>query len=423
MSIRYMNWAMAQRLDGPSAQCVLYVIADCADQDGKTIIRTAYIAERTRQSSKTVQRRLQELEDAGLLVRLIRKNKGGLRISDELRLQMARTVVVSSPAEKNSPEEPGMAQDVDDLVTYENNSAGTICPGSVDTGVQAAWTQESRRSGHSCPDMNPRLYPSKNPEEAPQSPPRLRVVEMSEGEEVTLGKENSSPADQGPSFQDFTRNYPIPILHLSECLNIWSVYDGEERAYAVGGAAVYAEFIRAYDRRPIDAVRFLRERTWEGLKQQAVSAPLNRVSVATSDDNGRAWLNVCVAAFAAVGDPPEPPYYWRVPGAMISVLSEWPPGGRAWLTPHADWVFVEKGAKQYYAYAERVREMFQRDPMLRRGKARDGHRLISTDGTGWGTREFHGLLVPTEWPPPKGANGKRSALELNADEINAFLGT
>lgn len=88
MSIVAMNWAMQQRPDGPSAQVVLLVIADRANERG--ICRHADpddIAEISRQSRATVFRRLDELERVGLLTRFLRHGERGER-EYEIRLNL-----------------------------------------------------------------------------------------------------------------------------------------------------------------------------------------------------------------------------------------------------------------------------------------------------------------------------------------------
>lgn len=96
-----MNWAMRHvRTDGPSAQIVLYVIADTANERG--VSRHAdpdYIVEKTRQGRATVFRRLDELERAGALSRVVVRDPNGNITRYEIRLRLDRQIDYSSVCE------------------------------------------------------------------------------------------------------------------------------------------------------------------------------------------------------------------------------------------------------------------------------------------------------------------------------------
>jgi hypothetical protein len=97
MSIVAMNWAMCCHTDGVSAQAVLYVVADTANDRGISIHADPdYIAEKTRQSRATVFRRFNELEAAGALTRIRRYRADGTSVY-EITLHLDREIDYDEP--------------------------------------------------------------------------------------------------------------------------------------------------------------------------------------------------------------------------------------------------------------------------------------------------------------------------------------
>jgi DNA-binding Lrp family transcriptional regulator len=155
MSIRAMNWAMAARTDGVSAQCVLYIVADTANEHGVSIHADPdYIATRTRQSRATVFRRLKELEAAGALTRFKRFRDDGAPVY-EIRLHLDVDVDYDAV-----PDDDGSAQDIESESQIETQSGSQPETGKVSPVRQA--------ESHSCDSKSP----SKNPKDSPQAPQR-----------------------------------------------------------------------------------------------------------------------------------------------------------------------------------------------------------------------------------------------------------
>lgn len=161
MSIRCTKWAQDQRLDNPSAQIVLYVIADFADEDGMSWPRLATIATLSRQSRSSVKRRLREMQALGLLTRNKRHLDSGRRTTDELRLQLDKFVSLSSAAENDLSED---ASDTNQDVVGEGGT-GQIDPtaGVRVTADPTVGSQVTRGTGHSWPDSNPLSKPPSEP--------------------------------------------------------------------------------------------------------------------------------------------------------------------------------------------------------------------------------------------------------------------
>ena len=73
MSWHAVSWAKAQRTGSPSAKVTLLVLAEYTNADGECWPSRETIAEDTEQSVDTVDRRLRELEEIGLITKLKRR--------------------------------------------------------------------------------------------------------------------------------------------------------------------------------------------------------------------------------------------------------------------------------------------------------------------------------------------------------------
>lgn len=148
-----MNWAMGARTDGVSAQCVLFVVADTANEHGISIHADPdYIAARTRQSRATVFRRLKELEQVGALTRLKRYREDGAPVY-EIRLNLDADVDYEA-----APADDGQPQDIEPESQIETHGESQPETGKVSPVRQA--------KSQSCDSKSP----SKNPEDNPPTP-------------------------------------------------------------------------------------------------------------------------------------------------------------------------------------------------------------------------------------------------------------
>lgn len=86
MSFQAATWALAQRVGSPSAKCVLLALANYADEYGECWPSQARLAEDTDQSVDSVQRRLRDLAEMGLIYRRRQTKKTGWRGSDAIVL-------------------------------------------------------------------------------------------------------------------------------------------------------------------------------------------------------------------------------------------------------------------------------------------------------------------------------------------------
>lgn len=86
MSVQAISWALSIKAGSPAAKCVLICLANYADENGVCWPSQALLAEQTEQSLDTVQRRLAELTEDGLIGRKRRQNKAGGRATDVYQL-------------------------------------------------------------------------------------------------------------------------------------------------------------------------------------------------------------------------------------------------------------------------------------------------------------------------------------------------
>lgn len=88
MSVLAMAWAWGRQVGSPSAKLVLMCLADFANQDGECFPSICLLGDQTEQSASTVRRRLQELEELGLIERKPQFRENGSRTVDLIRLVM-----------------------------------------------------------------------------------------------------------------------------------------------------------------------------------------------------------------------------------------------------------------------------------------------------------------------------------------------
>lgn len=77
MSVEAIAWALKIKAGSPSAKVVLLCLANYADRKGRCWPSQASLAVQTEQSVDTVQRRLAELEDLGILTKVQREGQNG----------------------------------------------------------------------------------------------------------------------------------------------------------------------------------------------------------------------------------------------------------------------------------------------------------------------------------------------------------
>ena len=386
MSIAAMNWAMAQSTGSPSAQCVLYVIADVANPEGIGWPSIDYIAKRSQQSADTVRRRLKDLETGGYLVRFERHDSTGRRTSDEIRLQMGGDAVSVDP-------EPDPETGADGNETNPENGAqktgkgdpGKLrgAPGTAVPGGPSQWCE-----GHSEPSNEP-----------------LTPQEPLAADDAPRGSASGGKARIDADLSRFLKCYPIPTTRLAEVRQLFGALAGAEPDQAVTAAMGYRLFCERNKRKPIDAAKFLRDpEQWAQFVRYAPSPKPERVFLVEGSDEWRAWgvLRALMHGFERFGpfetrDGQTGGWFPELPAGALSLADFAAPHGG----PTPDWPLIEFESRQWWAWVKRARlwgaELFEAD-MVDTGETYQ-QKLPGGRVERWPVR-VKGLRFPLEWPPP-----------------------
>jgi DNA-binding Lrp family transcriptional regulator len=355
-----MNWAMQDvRCDGPSAQCVLYVIADVANERGVSLYSDPdYIAERTRQSRATVFRRLDELERKGALTRFVRHNSDGRRVY-EVRLHLDRSIDYDAISDAEHEDSGGESQ----IETLPSES-------QIETG-----------GGESHPCDSVSLTRETHTEES--------VLESKIPPNPPLGGFHASEAAV-ESFKPFLECYPAPITDMPKALALWVALSAAERAEALTGAKGYRSYIEAErranrNRAVKDAHRWLKDRQWTGylIAGKSAEALEQRFSAPMGSPQANAW-DVFYRCCGEIDGIPKYLISVTPAGRVARVPREWPP-----LVGEAtEWKTWIEGTPQFAAWLRRLCELPDVQIRLRT-------QLI--DG-----KSVRVIRVPGEFPPAKG---------------------
>lgn len=113
MSVQAISWALSVEAGSPSAKCTLLCIANYADDRGRCWPSQATIAKQSEQSVDTIQRRIKDLERAGLLSRVERPEQNGkaggryfyqLSMINQSSIQDVETIPQSAARSKTTPQ-------------------------------------------------------------------------------------------------------------------------------------------------------------------------------------------------------------------------------------------------------------------------------------------------------------------------------
>ena len=182
MSIRALDTVFRSQLDDQSDVLILLALADWADDDGACYPSMQAISKKARLSDRTVQKRLSDLEEAGLVTRFVRVGRGR---SNLYRLHLDR-IAAWEPPQKPSDETPsppvavekpeaasGYSSPETPKLTTENPEAENINPEADDRNPEAALRGNPK---------NPHLEPSFDP--TPPTPPQTRGFESGGWERI-----------------------------------------------------------------------------------------------------------------------------------------------------------------------------------------------------------------------------------------------
>lgn len=358
MSIKAMNWALQQATGDPRAQCLLYVIADCASVEGVAWPSADWLADKSQQSRATVYRRLSALQEMGICTvfpryiddngKMFNEPGPGRRRSKspEIRLHLDATV----RRETSDEDVEGQSQAENDPQSQAENEGGASLTGEIG-------------ESHCCDSNKNRNLT----EDSPQAPQR-GVIE--------------------PPLEEFQKAYPLAFTDFERTKAAWSVLTEAERRDAITGAAGYAALCKQQPKRNVeDAHRWLRGRKWQGYiaagKQAEQAARF--VQVAEGSEEWNAWMVFYRCCGKRTGIP-DFHFSGDYPNRSARVLGQWPPVGRG-LPADGKWLEHVEGSGQFAAWLRRLKEL--PNAPIAFGQRIDGAKYLRT------------LTVPAEWPPGK----------------------
>lgn len=360
MSIKAMNWAMEQATGDPRAQCLLYVIADCANEEGVAWPGADWMATKSQQSRATVYRRLEMLQASGLLVMFPRwiddagkiwnaAATGRRRTSPEIRLQFGviiKQIVPQEDAETEPESAPPLSQ------------PETALSQPSDSPISLA-----RQGSSHCSDNNHHL----NQEDSPPTP------------------SGGSVAPEG--WKDFEDDWVEPILRQSMAQQVWSALKPEERLLARQAARGYVVWRKQQKKPPnvLGAHLFLKERdAWEKFARLAPDTAGTSIggTYAIDSREGRALLALYAVARTRPAENRNGLAYRGEITPQILAFAD--------VDPRRIWIEDRQQIAAWSRFLGATVLHPNRPP------------LIETRGIGADTRR--GIYAPELWPPPKDGN-------------------
>lgn len=406
MSIASTNWAMEQRTDGPSAQSVLFVVADRANEHG--VCRHAdpdTIAQKTRQSRATVFRRLEELERAGVLTRFTRHLPDGRR-EYEVRLATTKFVNYRVDKERNiimfAPADEDCANDPITVLPYGGDAATVESQSETHGESQSETGSVSPVRPDESQSCDPQESPSKNPskKDSPQ-PPKGGEIDQADLDEAG----QSAEIEGWTEFRQAWEADGVPIARVSIVKPLVASLTPDERLRLAKAAKGYLHH-RSRERKPgtkLSAQNFVREiEAWDGW---AKHAPPDIVPPTFIVENSRDHRALIVLALILNNPPPQVIFdvregkrgFWR----KIAVSPD-----LAGLAVFADkpveqWNPIEKGTQPFGAWSQHIDKWTGRRPDPQRVLTGGEHPFEYNGQTTMIKNFVMGLRVPWLYPPLK----------------------
>lgn len=351
-----MNWAMEQATGCPWTQCLLYVVADCANPEGICWPSADWMADKSQQSRATVYRRLAEMRDMGLLAIFPRfidddgkvfyeARPGRRQSSPEIRLIFSAKVDLPRKRTRRNTDE-----NEDD----EGDGVSLQATGGVSQGSDTPVAPERQGPSH-CSDSNKNL--NLNQEDSPLTPQTGGVSQQSGN--VPDSETQSTPGwAHEASWQRLETVWADPVLHQGICRGIWETFTDVERERFIKVIRGYLAWRLKQPKLPnrCNIQKLMRERdAWPGYEKLAGPDPALRTFVAEHSPEHRALM-----AIAQVGRWSSPLIHfdpeqggrglWRQRPLKPDELAMELFGDK----PIEQWTTLERGTKPFYAWSDRL---------------------------------------------------------------------
>lgn len=374
MSFQAMTWAIDQDVSSPSARCVLMSIANYANADWVAWPKHETIAKEGVQSVDSVQRRMPELVDGGIL-RRIKLKRFGRRIHDFYILAPSPFFVAS--IEEIRPLLPSSCDVMDD-----GERAAADC-GSVDADATLAPADEPQ--DHAAADcgsvQNPTLPQSADDAAAdcgshkePVKEPKTNPKPLSE-DERGFSKKSIEEEKTEKRWERFrTAGYPDGLIDIIGARREFGKLSEDDQEAAIVGIPAYKDYCRRRDQKnPKPAHLYLRKKVWSGLSAMAAVDGAPRVtSHSPHSEAGMALLALASIAGHSL---------FRLPNGNISYVNPVTPQLLALANvaplPPSEWIDCEIGDQHFAAWRDLIYRVF----------------------AGRTLRAMHRYRVPWAWPP------------------------
>lgn len=420
MSFQAYTWACDQVWGGPSARATIFAIANYANDRGFCYAKQDTLARESEQSVDTIQRRVADFVERGL-VRRIKLQRFGRRTHDFLILKCSD--FFESPMEVIEPFIPRGCEIAGD----DRAAAGCGSDQNV-TGVGLEDESEINDLAASEAVANP-----SQPQPAAITLPQRAVdaTALVRQQEAVIEPQKDSP--QTPLAGGLPSDEPdqpekevegwalfeaaftadgVPITRPSIAKQALDDVPKSERkivTHAARGLIAH----RSRERRPPNkpsAQTFIRERdAWAGWIKLAPPEPVVQVFVEVGTPEFDALRTLCRIAGWAVpvprlDDKIGKPGVWRkapVDADLLALASHA-------SDPDTDWLVLEDKAREFFAWCDRVKDWtgtrIEAQVIMLDGvseiEIRPGHKITAQKRT-------KGLRVPFRWPPRKdGSIGK-----------------
>ena len=209
MSWQATSWAVNQKAGGPSAKCVLLCLANYANEDGESWPSQQTIANQTEQSVDTVQRRLNDLEELGLVSRQEREGQNGKAGGKYFyRLNMQTTPQSAVWQESTTPQNA-----VDHTATSPKPHRTGAAQRLIEPSIEPKGSSRRASRGFQGSFFEPEGRPPRPPDEVEiiDEPPRARLFREGKPLLIALGvSERQSGSVIGRWLKD--RDDPEGIL-------------------------------------------------------------------------------------------------------------------------------------------------------------------------------------------------------------------
>lgn len=261
MSITAMAWARRQRCGSGTQKAVLMVLADYANDDGRSYPRQKTLCEDTEFGERTIREALAALERQGKIRREERRRRDGTRTSDTILLMMGQ------PANAAASEE-----DVD-----------------ADTSKQAAASAGCERINRHVAPEQPAAAAGLTSFEPPEEPKdRSLPTSRRRSEGGKNGRIQGRSDEEGAVA--FLRLWPNPAARDSPTVikREWAKLTSEERRLASEMASDWCTWATAGGLKVQSAMRYLRDRLWE-TRLLTKGRPVRGVFVPSGTPEMAAW--------------------------------------------------------------------------------------------------------------------------------------